>query len=374
MRPCELLTLGLLICSGHVRAADEKPRLDRAVELLRQTCKRKARGVSLWSVAGKDGWLFMDDELVHVAAGPFWGEHARKASRVQRSDERDPLPAILDYRDRLAARGIELLLVPIPPKAIVYADKLMDVTDIPLRPDGSLPRLDPAHQAFYALLRSKGVEVLDPTELFLAHRREGDTYCKQDHHYSGLGVSLLATRLAERIKARPWYRALPESARSARYLHERRRVQISGDLWQTFRLKTREVPEREVLELHFVGTRAADGSLSPVPTDAHSPVLVFGGSHALIFHAGGDMQARGAGLPDALALLLGFAVDLVATRGDMVHNPRISIYRRARKRPETIRCKKIFIWVFAARGFTEHRWSRRIPLMPASAAPAESSP
>ncbi len=365
MRACIATILGLLFLMGPGRAVGgEAPSLDRAVELLRKTCKKKAQGVSLWSLAGSDGWLFMDDELLHVAAGPFWGEQARKISPARPVGERDPLPAILNYRDRLAAQGIALILVPIPPKAIIYADKLIDPAAIPLEPDGTLPRLDPAHQAFYALLRDKGVEVLDPTELFLAGRIGGDTYCKQDHHYSGRAIGLLAKKLAERIKAEPWYQALPESARSNSYLSERRRVTISGDLWQTYRLKVKKPPEREVLDLDFVGTRAADGSLRPVACDPKSPVLIFGGSHALIFHDGGDMQARGAGLPDALALNLGFPVDLVATRGDMVHNPRISIYQRARKSPETLSAKKIFIWVFAARGFTEHRWSQKIPLLP----------
>jgi len=74
------------------------------------------------------------------------------------------------------------------------------------------------------------------------------------------------------------------------------------------------------------------------------------------------MQARGAGLVDHLARELGFPVDLVATRGDMSHNARISIYRRAQKDPATINSKKVFVWVFSARAFTVGRWSTQIPV------------
>ena len=206
------------------------------------------------------------------------------------------------------------------------------------------------------------------TDLLLKNRYspKGPMYCKQDHHYSGQAVALIAPRLAALIKRQAWYRALPPERRSLEAEGESRDVQIAGDLWQTYRLKVKKAPERETLRLEFVGRRDGDGKLQPIPTDPHSPVLVFGGSHALVFHAGGDMHAQGAGLVDHLARELGFAVDLVATRGSMIHNPRVSIHRRARKDPATITSKKVFVWVFSARAFTTDRWSTSIPILPES--------
>lgn len=342
--------------------------LDAAVERLRKVSYYRSRKVRFWSVAGRDGWLFMDEELRHVAAGKFWGDGARRAARGRPAGQRDPLPAILDYRDRLAALGIELILVPIPPKAIIFADTLIDETLIPKRADGRMPRLDPDHQVFYRLLREEGVSVIDPTELFLQHRYAdgGPIYCKQDHHYSGQAIALLAPRIAEVIEEQAWFRALAPERRALKVEREQRQVRISGDLWQTYRLKVRKAPEREVLKLEFIGRRDAAGKFEPIATDPHSPVLVFGGSHALVFHAGGDMLAEGAGLVDHLAAELGMPVDLVATRGDMSHNPRISIFRRAKKDPSTISTKKVFVWVFSARAFTVGRWSTRIPVAPAA--------
>ncbi len=48
-----------------------------------------------------------------------------------------------------------------------------------------------------------------------------------------------------------------------------------------------------------------------VAPDRNSPVILLGDSHNLVFQAGGDMHATGAGLADQLAYELGFAVDLV---------------------------------------------------------------
>ena len=44
--------------------------------------------------------------------------------------------------------------------------------------------------------------------------------------------------------------------------------------------------------------------------ERQSPVLLLGDSHVLVFQAGGNLHARGAGLADQLALELGFAVDV----------------------------------------------------------------
>ena len=61
--------------------------------------------------------------------------------------------------------------------------------------------------------------------------------------------------------------------------------------------------------------------------------MLLGDSHNLVFHAGDDMLASGAGLPDQLALELGFPVDLVAVRGSGATPARINLFRRAQKDP-----------------------------------------
>jgi hypothetical protein len=361
------LPLALVRASGEGDAPDPQA-IEAAVDRLREVCKRRSRGVRLWSLAGKDGWMFMDEELRHVSKGRFWGDYASKVSRIRKRGLQDPLPAILNFRDRLRELDIELILFPVPPKVIIYPDMLMDMGQIPLYGDGRMPRLDPAHQAFYSLLREQGLTVYDPTQRMLESRFvfDGPLYCKQDHHYAGLAIRMVAPELAELVKAQAWYKARPAAAKSGRYESERRQVQIRGDLWQTYRLKVRKPPEREVISLDFVGFRDDAGKLVPIPDDPQSPVLLLGGSHALIFHTGGDMHARGAGLADHLALELGFPIDVVATRGDMSHNPRISLFRRSKKDPDSLRNKKVVIWCFSARGFSEYRWSTRIPLLPST--------
>ena len=108
------------------------------------------------------------EDLGVLAAGTFWGEAAAKVSKAAKAEQADPLPAILDFKAQLERAGIELLVVPVPPKVVVYPDKT--AAGIGENAGEPPPRLDTAHQEFYRLLKEKGVTVLDLTDELMAHR------------------------------------------------------------------------------------------------------------------------------------------------------------------------------------------------------------
>ena len=92
--------------------------------------------------------------------------------------------------------------------------------------------------------------------------------------------------------------------------------------------------------------------------DKASPVLLLGDSHTLVFHAGADMHGTGAGLADQLAAELGIAVDVIGVRGSGATPARVNLMRRAKADPAYLAGKKVVIWCFAARDFTESTgWS-----------------
>jgi alginate O-acetyltransferase complex protein AlgJ len=303
---------------------------------VRESCARIAAGAEAAgqrALAGRDGWLFLVAELRHLGVGPFWGADAARASRAPKPEWADPLPAILDFRDQLAKAQVELLLVPVPAKAAVLPGEVPGLT-------GPFPaRVDASDAAFYALLRERGVAVLD-LEPELAALRPGPAFCRTDSHWAGPGLALAAARIAERVKAAPWYASVPKR----RFASEERQVEITGDL---ARLLGDASAPKETLSLRFVGAEGAPGE--PVPPDRASPVLLLGDSHTLVFHEGGDMHARGAGLSDQLALELGFAVDLVGVRGSGATPARINLARRK----DGLAGKKLVVWVFGARELTE---------------------
>ena len=129
---------------------------------------RSAEQQGTMTVSGKEGWLFFGPELRFVSAGPFWGPAANKVSKATKPEFADPLPAIIDFHRQLKKMGVELLMVPVPPKSVVYPDFLSD--RLAISPDNPPVRIDTETQAFYQLLRKEGIRVLDLTSFFLANR------------------------------------------------------------------------------------------------------------------------------------------------------------------------------------------------------------
>ncbi len=323
-------------------------------DLFRRTCgalAQKAEQAGSLALGGKDNWLFLSSELRHLGAGCFWGEAAARVSRATKPENADPLPAILDFKDQLKKMNVELIIVPVPPKAVIYAEALPGFTN-----NNPGARLDRFHGEFYALLRSKGVRVLDLTDSFLQNKNDprGALYCRQDSHWSGNGCVLAARKIAE--EARP---VLLDS-RTNIYKADWRIIEISGDL--------RPAPGNENISRERLSVRriSASGSDNPVEPDAGGKIILLGDSHNLVFHGGDDMLCQGAGLPDQLAFELGQPVDLVAVRGSGATPARLNLMRRARQKDDYWTQKKCVIWCFSAREFTESDGWSKVPVLKAN--------
>jgi len=311
-----------------------------------ERCAELAAATEDSVVRGQDGWLFLRGELRHIGVGKFWGDEAVQVSRSSKPEHADPLPAILDTHRQFKALGIRLIVVPVPPKAVIYTDKIVPELDW----DGTR-RLDPVHQAFYRLLEEQGVKVIDPTPALLAARKEqeGELYCRQDTHWSGRACILVAGLIAREIKKEAWYKDVPPSPHSATEAD----IAIDGDL--KIMLNDASIP-RETLRI-----RVIDSNKSPVEADAGGPVLLMGDSHCLVFQAGGDMLASSAGLPSQLAMELQLPIDWIGVRGSGARPARIQLFRRARK-PGYLAGKNVVIWCFSAREFTEASGWGKIPV------------
>jgi hypothetical protein len=316
---------------------------------LREICREAVEKIGTGSVVnGVEDWLFFKEELQHLAAGRFWGESAAAASGAKDKSIADPLPAIEEYSKQLAKRGMTLYLMPVPPKALIYPDKLAPI----LEKTSAIEELA-LYREFYELLAARGVKVIDLLPKLLENRDKAILYCHTDTHYSGAGLALFARAAAEVIKKEGWYAAAEKKAFSKSKLM----VTIRGDLSQM----AGGTGPGEELELAVVTGK--DDSRQ-VESDMNSPVILLGDSHALVFQAGGDLHARGAGLFDHLSAELGFAVDLLGIRGSGVTPAQIKIFQRSKQDAGYLKGKKALIWCFAAREFTGSGGWKKIPVAP----------
>ena len=298
-------------------------------------------------VEGVDGWLFLKEELAHIGAAVFWGDAAPAATRAAKKEYSDPLPTIVAFNRALAEKGITLYLMVVPPKALVYPGKL-DPSIVEVKEESLV------YEKFYSQLEKNGVKVLDLLPRLQKQAKENPSlYCKTDTHFSGDGLLLFAERAAEVIKEEGWYNA---HARKD-LIHSVQNVSISGDLARM----EGDNELREEITAHVVVDKE---TAKPVESDPTSPVILLGDSHTLVFSAGGDMHARGAGLFDNLSEKLGFAVDLLGVRGSGATPARIKLYQRSKQDSDYLKGKKVLIYTFAARELTGSGGWRPIPVAP----------
>lgn len=297
-------------------------------------------------VQGKDGWLFFVPELHHLSVSAFWGDAAAKVSKAANPAYADPLPAILDFKSQLDKKGITLLVVPVPAKASIYPDKLVDGAA-----NTAEARLDSADAEFLQMLKGDSIPVIDLTPDFLAYRSAhpaNPLYCQEDTHWSGYGIALATDRIAKAIQAQSWLSGVEKAKLTSAPLT----ITASGDL-VTMLTGAKPAPERIAL------TKVTDAKGAVVTSWRESPVVLLGDSHNLIYSIGDDMLAVGSGLPENLAAKLGFAPDVVAVRGSGATPARVNLARRG----DSLAGKRIVVWCFTVREFTEGQGWRKVPVI-----------
>ncbi len=300
-------------------------------------------------VEGRDGWLFLASELRFLASEPFWG------GEEERPPGRDPYRSLADLHARLAERDVRLLVVPVPARLAIYPDMLLD--EVPMGSEGVPARVDPVVRAFVAALTEAGVEVLDLTDAFRAARTDdaehGPVCCEQDTHWSPRGMALAAQAIADRLRERDGLEGAP-----AQELHrlDPEELAYTGDL--VGRAPGREGDTRTTI-IRQVSLRP--DRFEPPSADPESPGLVLADSHGLVFQAGRDMHATGAGLPGHLGHALGFMPEFIARRGSGAVIRR-DLARRFILDPDSVAHIRVVVYLFAARELTESDGWTPVPL------------
>jgi len=290
----------------------------------------EARPAGLKALIGQEGWLFFRGDLEYLLSGELRGQ----------PDERDPYPAIVDFRDQLAAKGIDLLVVFIPTKGEVYPERISAMA-----PEGARPYVAPYCRKLMAELAEAGVELVDLLPAFIDARAPAPDALYQDcdAHWTNRGVRLAASRIAERVKGYGWYAGLggrPE-AYATREATFRRRGDLCDMLAPDEKLAFR--PQ----ELKALQVIDPDGQL--YADDPSSPIVVLGDSFTGVFEL---EDCKHAGLTAHLARELGVPIDLIMAQGS---GPTIR-GRFVRRGPDAIAQKKLVVWTVVSRDLY-HYWS-----------------
>lgn len=282
---------------------------------------------------GLNGWLFLSSELSFLRAPVFWGAAAKGISRSQNPDHADPMVAIEDFHKQLSAFGIQLLLMPVPAKARIYSEELNPQDKSSLAPD--------PFDSFFQELDSKHISYLDLRPVLSPSANPSQaTYCKTDSHWSGTGCVLAAQAVAKQLNHSQG--TLFKKNSSQPFVEKWDQIEASGDLSVL-------APDLKAPKETVAIRRIWQGNAAVQP-DPQSPLLLIGDSHTLVYR---DFMAEQSGLLDQLAKETSVVPDLIGTRGSGANAVRVSLLRRSIKDPKYLTSKKIVIWCFAAREFTD---------------------
>ncbi len=280
------------------------------------------------------GWLFLRPELKHLGAGAFWEDPAALPNG-------DPLAAIIAYDRALKDLGVTLVVVPVPAKAAIYPDKLAPNT----AEDAAAPAAP-----WFEKLAAAGVTALDLEPLLRETRAIQKVYCEQDAHWTPWACRVAAEAVS-RLPAVREKVAIQDIAPRAGT-----EITITGDLAD-------DLPATVAGKEKLVVVPAA---AAPVPPDQNSPVILVGDSHTAVFSEKAGtikIHTTGAGFRDHLQARCGFPLAVFTNAASGADGARGLLARTAAAKPDFWKNRKLVIWCFSAREFTQGQW-RVVPPQP----------
>lgn len=260
------------------------------------------------AVIGRDGWLFYRPD-VELLTNPA---------------KANPLPAIRDFHKQLAARGIQLILLPAPAKPMLHPE--------PLGGAGA-PLYCRTWPALRRELEADGIVVFDSAPLIVSNRL---AYLKTDTHWRPETMELVARELAKSIRDLPAVDA-PDDDDHARV------VTNTGDI---------AVMLGVTYPKETVTIRPVQKGDQPWESSDDADVLLLGDSFANIYSGRELKWGVAAGLAERLSFHLKRPLDTFIRNDAGAYATRLMLAQQ----PERLRGKRVVIWEFAARELAWGDW------------------
>lgn len=309
--------------------------------------KCKALGNSGTTITGRDGYLFSGTELQRLA----------QLEDPNAASIRTATAAIAHYHNQLKAKGIQLVFVPLPPKAVVFPDKIAKDLKIKIKGQKKPARLDSSLQAAYETLRAKGVRVIDPTDALLGSRenkKAGPIFPKTGPVWSPRAAAATAGLIAEGLKGAKWAN---QPGKNGPLISESATLSYTGPL-------TTSTAAMETLALRNIG-RSADGKMRSVTfSQGGNPLALIGDSSLLAWREANNPAGSSgafASLADQLAYELQTTPDLFQGKTDGRNAARQRILRETTNGRNPLSSTKVLVWVIQATDFALSDW-KKVPL------------
>jgi alginate O-acetyltransferase complex protein AlgJ len=291
---------------------------------------------------GHDRWLFYRADVDHVIGPPFL-DPTRMRHRLQTSSvQPDPIKAIVNFRNQLAARGIDLVLVPVWVKPSVEGEMLAVSKTNRAEARGGLP--NPSFNEFKARLEREKVRLFDPAPSLMERGRSRPLYLDTDTHWRPETMEFVAERLADFLQ-------LPAAESTSQSIVEKEIVS-RGDIAAMLKLTRADKffpPEKVTIWQVVTG----NGLWRP---SKEADVLLLGDSFSNIFSFEPMGWGESAGFAEHLSFALRRPIDCILRNSDASYATREILSNELARGRDRLAGKKLVIWEFAARELSFGNW------------------
>jgi alginate O-acetyltransferase complex protein AlgJ len=290
---------------------------------------------------GREGWLFYDPDVRHVAGRGFLEPRVDAADFARRRmlevpREPNPIPAILNFHEQLGARGVTLVVVPTPVKPGIHPEKLSPATVAPAE--------SVSFARFKEELRSHGILVFDMTGDLVDLAGTGrPCFLSTDTHWRPEAMDLAARRLVQFVNDRV---ALPQSL-GVRYRRTQNRIEGVGDLAAMLGSSARE-------DVTIQSVFQPNGQ--PWSPQGDADVLWLGDSFSNIYSAEPMGWGAAAGFAEQFSFHLGRPVDAIRRNDAGAFATRQMLADDLARGVDRLAGKKLVVWQFAARELSFGDW------------------
>jgi alginate O-acetyltransferase complex protein AlgJ len=292
---------------------------------------------------GHDPWLFYRADVDHVIGPPFLDpvrlKHRSQTSRVQP----DPIKAIVDFRNQLAARGIDLLVLPVSVKPSVEGEMLAVSNANRAEASDALP--NPSFSEFKGRLEREKVRVFDPTMFLMEQGKNTPLYLETDTHWRPGTMEIVAERLADFLHLPP-----PVTPTSPSIVEKE--IVARGDIAAMLKLTRGD----EFFSAEKVTIRQVVSGTGLWRPSREADVLLLGDSFFNIFSFEAMGWGESAGFAEHLSFALRRPIDCILRNSDASFATREILSNELARGRDRLAGKKLVIWEFAARELSFGNW------------------
>jgi hypothetical protein len=289
---------------------------------------------------GRDAWLFYRPDVDYITGPPFLDpSQLRRRAHVERVQP-DPVKAIVDFRNQLAARGIDLIAMPVPMKPGIEGNKFS------ARAEENAPLQNASFIEFKARLENAGVPVFDPGPLMIRRKTGVVLYLETDTHWRPETAEFAAENLAALI---PPFRP---ATRTPFQLTEKE-VSGLGDIARMLKLP----PSQNLYRPEKVTVHEVLSGNAPWRPSKEADILLLGDSFSNIFSLDALGWGESAGFAEHFSRALGDRpIDCILRNSDAAFATREILSRELARGRDRLAGKKLVVWEFAARELAFGDW------------------